>query len=636
MLAPLLAGLIVAAYVAALGWLLREESAHAVLGIVALCGVSLSLRLVYTTDFPAGFNEDEPKLLACSYINLQNHNLFTEGCTMMPALLNVLFQGQLVPAFGPNRWAIRSYSTATSVLAVPAAFAAARALGLAVAPSLAAGAFIAVLPWSLFYGRISIGGELTFHELLLLAALARFIWAGGRWAELGIGGLGLALLLYDYFCGRSMVAMPLVAAVLARGWRQRAGCLGVLALALLAWVPHLRTHPENAVSGTVVGLIHPSYFRDPLHIFSARLEETLRTLWTPTALDDWLTIRTAAQHPEVILGLAVVGVLVGARRGLFLLAGFLIGLMPSVLSNSLHPSTHRMQMAFPFIALAAASALDLIKWRLVCAAVTTIAVAVVGFQSVRLYFSDDFWPAFSRGRFNWESTAVVEALPLAPPKHPPLVVMRQIGYFFDPHALVDANFEYLTVDNWFPPSGPSIYAFAADAGPLQSFYETLVGARSVETFGNAFIVRFAAQDWSWLRQHGWTYEARCGDQLRRAQVPTLFQPLVTFEPYPCPGPITHVWRGRWMGPRTQLRVRSFGPVVIETSGGRVNPPLFTAQPDMDITVTTVTQPPDPRPVIGLYESTPVGDRLPHWEWVNPQLIDQMPSVADQPPEPPHL
>src|SRR6185295_8816039 len=96
---------------------------------------------------------------------------------------------------GPSRWAIRGLSFLGGTLAVPAAFAAARSLGVRRAASLAAAGFVAVLPWALFYGRVHQSGELVFHTLLLAACLARFLRAQGGWQEILIGGLALTLLL---------------------------------------------------------------------------------------------------------------------------------------------------------------------------------------------------------------------------------------------------------------------------------------------------------------------------------------------------------------------------------------------------------------------------------------------------------
>src|SRR6185295_13022822 len=135
------------------------------------------------------------------------------------------------PLFGPTRWAIRTYPVVTSVLAPAVAFALARGLGLRVMSSLAVGALMAVLPWAQFYGRISFGGEMTFHQLLVLAAVARLVWGHGGWPEALMGALGLCLLLYDYSAGIAMMAMPVIGAVLARG-RRRVWCLAILILAL--------------------------------------------------------------------------------------------------------------------------------------------------------------------------------------------------------------------------------------------------------------------------------------------------------------------------------------------------------------------------------------------------------------------
>src|SRR5262249_51840040 len=145
--------------------------------------------------------------------------------------MHALFQGQLVPLLGAGRWAIRSYSLVGGVLCIPAAFAAARALQLGVAPSLAAAGLIAVLPWAIFYSRVMQGAELTFQQLLLIAAPARLVSARGGpvarrwrtraleggtvaahaspaplpadpvgWREWALGSFALAWLLYGYWC----------------------------------------------------------------------------------------------------------------------------------------------------------------------------------------------------------------------------------------------------------------------------------------------------------------------------------------------------------------------------------------------------------------------------------------------------
>src|SRR5262245_41014600 len=182
MLAAAIAVLIIAGYALALWWLLRGEQPWTFACLIGLVGLALSLHLVLTSEYPPGLNEDEPKILRCATEALHKGDLFRESCIHIPYLLTNVFVAPLEPYLCANRWTTRSYSLVTGVLATPVAFATARAFGLAVAPSLAVGGLVAVLPWSLLYGRMMFGGELIFHQLLLLAALARLVWkqGGGR------------------------------------------------------------------------------------------------------------------------------------------------------------------------------------------------------------------------------------------------------------------------------------------------------------------------------------------------------------------------------------------------------------------------------------------------------------------------
>jgi hypothetical protein len=208
--------------------------------------------------------------------------------------------------------------------------------------------------------------------------------------------------------------------------------------------------------------------------------------------------------------------------------------------------------------------------------------------------------------------------------------MPHVGYFFDPVAAVDTNFELLTMESWFPPANrPITYAFAVQAAPLLPFYEGLVGYHRVEPFGRAFLVHFEPGDWSWLRQHGWAYEALCRDVVVRGEVPTLFQPRLDFRDIRCDEPITVTWRGRWSGPAARLRLLFSGKAVVETSGnptpekaGEQTAVDFSVEPDKPITVTVT----DHQPLwAALVELTPAGQRLPPWERVNPL---PSPSAAD--------
>ncbi len=618
---------ILLAYAAALWWLLRRETMATLAVLVALIGVAASLRLVYTESYPPGFDQDEPKVLYCAAQEMRAGHLAHEGCTGIPVLLNALFQAQLVPLIGPGRWAVRSYSMATSVLATPAAFGAARALGLAAAPSLAAAAFIATLPWSLFYGRMSLGGEMVFHELLLIAALAALVMRRRNgWEEaaaIAVGTLGQTLLLYDYYAGRAMPALCLGAALLARG-RNRLWCVAIPLLALLLWTPFLRSRPVNVFGGDMSTKFERGYLEAPLKTLETQASAALETFVAPKALDGWQTIRTAAMHPPLILILAVIGCLTGLRRGLFLLGGFVVGLAPTLLSTGVAPSTHRLLMAFPFPALAAASALNVIPWRWPRTAVAAAAAAVIGFQGAMLYFSPAFWPKGTSERFDPERSALVEAIPLPP--HPRLIINQGISYHFDPHKLVDHDYELLRVDNWFPKDDvASIYAFDQSVGALAPFYTRLLGQQRVTTFGRAFMFRLEARNWSWMRRHGWAYEVWCRDRVMRGEVPVLFQPRITFDNFRCSDSATHVWRGHWEGPETNAVFRfnaaGGGEIISGDSRRPIQPAqralIFALHPDTDVTIRLITLAPEHGVIAELTESTPSGERVPAWERVTP-------------------
>lgn len=626
-LALILTGLIVFGYAASFWWLLRKEYPTTLLALLALSLLALSLRLVNAYEYPPGLNEDEPKTLHCVGILPLNApaTLFGEGCTGVPSLLTALFEVQLVPLVGANRWAMRSYSIAASVLSVAAAFAVARSMGLRIGSSLAAGGLIAVLPWSLFFGRIEFGGELVLHQLLLLAALVLLMEGRGGWAEVGIGAFGLCLLFYDYFCGRSLLGLIPVAAVLARGWRARGMILAIPLAAFAGWVPHLMQHPHWAWVGLSTMEVGPDVMANPLQGLFARGRLVLSALVYPLASNGCLTTAAAAMHPHLVLGLAVIGSLTAIRRGLLLWAGFLGCLMPAMLGWLAPASAHRMLNAFPFIALAAACAFDIIPWRAVRIATICAALSVIAVQSVRLYFSPQAWPAESREGFSSELEQLVDALPMPP--HPRLIVARKMTSFFAPHVLVDPQYEFLSVDNWFPEDTAAVYAFGGlGAMQLRPFYERVFG-RSVEAFGNAFVLRLEAGDRSWLRRYGWMYEMHCGHVGKQAQVPTLFHIELPFAsiPTPCDPAATHTWSGRWRGPHADLRMHFTGKAVVQVGGRSIQREgyeqilEFSVDPDEEIIVTLLSPPPDLGPSVSLYEVTPAGERLPAWESVTPFL-----------------
>ena len=618
-------------YVGALWWLLRREPATAFVGIAVLCGFALATRVWYTTNFPPGLVEDEPKFLRCAGEALESGALFGQGCIGVPVLLGAVFEAQVMPVLGPGRWAIRSYSMITSVLAVAAAFAVGRSLGLRAAPSFVISGAVAAFPWALFFGRISLGGEMIFHELLLLAALIRLVWGTGGWVEVGFGAVALCGLLYDYVAGRTMLPFTLVAVVLARG-RYRLMCLAVAVLALLGWLPHVLRAPQGAGIGFTVfpsARITAETVGNPLAPLVEPSIRALRALYEPWGRDDWFTIRYAAIHPRWFLGLALLGSLTGIRRGLFLWAGFLGGIAPTIVSEGRFPSAHRMIMAYPFIAMAAGCAVNLLPWRWLRIPVALLVVVAGMTQGVLLFFSPQSWPVETVGAFDVDRTAVVESLPLPP--HPRIILMKQLRYHFGPRTLSDSNYEVLMPENWYPPSDvETIYAFDRLAAQLRPFYEHMMGQERVHAFGNAFTVNVEPRDWKWLRAHGWAYEASCGQEVRRAQVPALFNVFVGFEDLRCTQPIVHRWEGRWLGPEQKLRLYYSGAAEITTTHGvsvskqgYEQSIEFVAQPDDQVRITIVNDPPapgaltDPAALAILSEVLPVGERVPLWEYVSP-------------------
>ncbi|GIW41607.1 MAG: hypothetical protein KatS3mg076_2184 [Candidatus Binatia bacterium] len=606
-------------YAFALVHLLRREDRSALTWIFGLSAVSLALRLVFAGDYPAGLHEDEPKIFACAYLRWREGHFFAEDCTGLPVLLTGLFQVPLYSVFGPTQWTIRTYSLVTSVLCVPAAYAAARSFGLRVSTGLAAGALAAVLPWSIFWGRISMGGELPFHTFLLVAALARFCRSRGGVAEILYGSLALCLLLYDYWAGRTMLALPILAALLSRG-RYRVFSLLVLLLAAAGFWPYLSWDPPHAWGGANE-LLLPELRERPFSTLAGRTLAALEILLEPKGLEGALTVAAAAVHPPVVLALAVLGLLHPSRRTLFLAGGFAAGFLPAVVSYAPYPSAHRMILAFPFLLLSASAAFEFVPWARVRAALLVVVLLAASYQSVRFYFSDAFWPESSRARFTWENTAVLESLPWPLPWK--LVVSPNFGYFYRFRQPFDRDSESLDPRNWFPPEGKKVtYVFSPHEGRLLPFYLRLFGSERVRSFGRAFRVDLEPGDWSWLRRHGWTYEASCGERHERARIPVLHHRLLSFRGLRCPdGKATHRWLGRWRGPDADLELVFTGTARILRSDGRVFeaegyekrlPFSVRSDDELEIEVESVVA------VLSiLLARTEAGYRVPDWEWVEP-------------------
>ncbi|MDX2170997.1 MAG: hypothetical protein SF182_28265 [Deltaproteobacteria bacterium] len=629
---------IVAVYALALWWLLRGERPATYTALVALCGLSLALRLVLTQSYPTGLNEDEPKNLNCSMLAVERGTYLGESCNGPPFLLSVLFAVPVAELSGPNRWAMRGYSTALSVLSTPAAFAVARAMGVRVAGGLLAAGLVAVLPWALFFGRISLGGELFFHQLLLLAALARLIWpewiarrtappgvavapVDAGWREALLAGFALAMLLWDYYAGRAMVGMPLLAALLATG-RRRWWCLSVPLVGFILWLPHLSTNPPYAMVGFSTMGMHEGAQQDPIGVLRTRLQYALWTFVWPVGQDSIFTVRSAAMHPVFVLALAGLGALTGLRRCLFLVGGFVGGILPGAVSSMFGISTHRIMMAYVFVALAAACAVNLAPWRWLRGALAAGVLLAAAVWSVALYFSPAFWPPESAYTFDGDRTALHEALVAETWQPQQRIVMHQLGEYTPP-ALNEPN-DILTVDNWFPESNKRLtYAFTWQGEPLRPQYERLFPGRVKSAGKVSFYVMMESADWQWLRAHGWWYEVRCEGGAHATQVPFLYSAAMPTSSFRCRGTPTHVWRAHWNGPETKMQMEFSGNLQIEARGlllrgeGFEQRLPFTMPADTDVTVTLSFGGGVPWASIVLYELLPSGRRVPDWERFTP-------------------
>jgi len=419
-----------------------------------------------------------------------------------------------------------------------------------------------------------------------------------------------------------------VAAVLAPGWR-RLWCLAVIPIAVLGWIPHLSTGPLDAFVGMslatsrgapLAGNFNAGFSEDPLQTLIDRTKATANVFVWPMAQDSIFTMRSVAMHPPALLAIAALGLLTGVRRGLFLLGGLVIGLVPGIASGSFGISAHRIMMSYIFISLAAAAAVNL-PWRWPRRAIAAAVIVGVAAWSVPLYFSSRFWPADWRWTGDTDNTALAEAVvDLAPER---LLVAKQIGYygFFSPEPAV---FDIITVDNWLPSDNqPVTYLFTTVYEPLRAEYQHMLPGRVRPVGQKSFLVTLETGDWSWLRRYGWAYQVECRDKrAHTAQVPFLYSLGLGVVQFPCETPYVHTWHANWRGPDTDMLLSFNGKATVQvgdakTAGEGIEQRLpFHVPTDADVTIT-VTSPVGEWPIAVLYERTPVGERVPSWDEFTP-------------------
>lgn len=623
-LVPVVAGSILLAYAGALVGLLKGESRRTLLALTGLVALVLATRLLWFDLYPPGLHEDEAKVGACVPNHYAQGDLRREHCTGLPVLLWTLFRAPLLEWLGPTRVALRAYSIATGVAAVPVGFATARALGFGVSVSLAAAALLGLLPWSLLYGRIDFGGELVFHQMLLLAGLAILVFrTGNAWFGWFLASLGQSLLLYDYFAGRLFLPFAVGAAVLATGHR-RILCLLVPCAALLAWVPYLTYRPVYA--GTPFGFF-PPFLHESFRQFPQGLATVLQAFFRPICTEaSALSVRAGAMHPEIVLVAAILGILWSVRRprlGLFLLWGFSLGILPGVVTAQFGVSSHRIMMAYPFVALAAVVPFSSLSVPAAQRLALAGFVLTAGMQSVRFFFSPQFWHPGSRLHFAWEASGVMDAIPRPAPGK--VYLARQLGYHVSFRMRFDRELRLFGMGDWLPGQNEqvTIYGFSAHAESLQGFYRELLGEHRVRASGRAFSVWFEPNDWSWLERNGWTYSAACGGNVYFGHVPVAYQPQAAVPLPPCRGEMLQLWRGRWVGPPATLRADAWEALtwvrvertILTASGPGFHPISFRVEPGNEVELAMLYPVESIWLALHVLENSHI--RVPPFAWIEP-------------------
>ncbi len=618
MLAPILSLAIVAFYVWSVWRLLRHESREFHLVLLVIVILALALRLAYLGDYPPGLNEDEVKGLERGQVALNEGTLFGRGVEG-PILLNALFMSQLLPLLGPVRWAVRGYSFVGGILACAVIAAVGRAMRLGRVASLVGAALVAVLPVFNFYSRVAWGGELTFHQALLLAALARLIWQNGNRGDVVVGGVASGLLLWDYAAGRSMLAMPILAAALASGMNSLR-CLLIPLGGLLVWSPYLAGF-WLWVRDQFGATLDPGYHDSTLTTVARKFVGALDALTRPRSRTGWMSIPSGATFPWLALGLAPLGFVRSWRHAVFLLGGFCLGLTPSLLSEGTAPSAHRMLMAYTFIPLAIACGIDAVpRPRLRCWAAVSC-VAVLGVLSVRSFFSATYWDNESQAVFPRDRTLLAETAERNPAVRK--IVDGGIKYHWGLRRLSAKDSELLSVENWLPPTGvPLQYVMGPHSSALRAFYLDLFGSERMTMIGQGFLLRLEAADWRWIEAHGWTYRATCEATVRQIHVPTLHQRGIGFRDLACPHGADHEWRARWNGPREWVAVTFSGDLGVEVNErlvaekhGEEQEQTFELVPGDDVRLHLHTE--GLWPDVKLFEMSPQTRRLPRWESATP-------------------
>ncbi len=385
---------------------------------------------------------------------------------------------------------------------------------------------------------------------------------------MAIGTRALSLLLYDYHPGRVLVCLPVLGVALASG-RQRILCAAIVAASLVAFLPHVAaTSYAPFAFYQQHGGLHRLFDAAGLADLGVTLREHLRAFAVPNNTTSAVfSVRAGSWHPPLMLLLAVVGSLRRWRLALLLWVGFAATLVPAVLSGSDLPSSRRLLAAYPFMAIAAAGAIDLVRrdrarrWAAVAVA------AAVAVQSVSTYFSERTWPADRHQHAEAQVTSLLRSLELPPPR--PVLLSPDFGHHARPYAAAGLAVRRLTVDDWALARDGVVFGFGPFWAPLGPFFAQALGADRVESFGRAFRLDVPPERFRELERYGWRYDFSCGGSRLHGWLPTLYSEFLRFATSCAQGaPVEHRWRGRWVGPADRLKLRAWGAptVAIERAG----------------------------------------------------------------------
>ncbi len=584
----------VVCYIASVAWLLYAEGRRELVGVVILTILAAVLRLAWIYDLPPGLNDDEIKTILAAASSARFPGIFSPGVEG-PILHGVLFQLPVTMATQSLFWGSRAYPLALGILSVPLAFVIGKSYAFTVRSSFVLAALVAVLPWSIFWSRLPWGGEILFYQGLLIAALARILWRDGGLRDALVGVVGLTGLLWEYTGAWSMVCMPFVAIVLAKGVRPKMYAATVLVGGLLFWSPYLLRASSwmHYVTEKVVSpATTPSWSSVP---YLLQVLSTFRVFWAPVGATSWLSMHSAAIHPPIVLLVALLGLLsIAPRKALFNVCGFVAGIFTASISNSGSPSTHRMICAYLFIAISSAGAFHALEKSLKgkrAGLVTTLAALLFtitsGVTSWRIFLSDEFWERGEGNVFVHGETLLSEALQLSP-STPPNVVAN-LGLLLQARSGDPRSYKTLSYENWLPASAEE-QAFNRPLEALIPLYREVVAPAHIRVFGGpnypkSFSVRFDEAEAKALSIFGWglTIDCKDGTPTKFFRIPTFMmdRELSGFSNY-CKSEYEYRYSTTWVGPPTELKIMQGQVLHVEI----ISPATVKKSEDLTFAVNT--------------------------------------------------